>query len=252
MVHATTCRIHQAYRFSPGTTRRSGPSAAVSGPEDQPAGHPHAAQTGIPGGGNRRVRGPGCDPLMSDELELARTAAASVQQRIAFGERAGQQVRRIGSGFGYEGEHPARTGPRCASVNGFSLHVTTHPLEGSCQEAIRPPDTTCDHFCLLRSTRQTLPPTCGLRRIPVFVPAVSASVRRTTHPSGSRPLDVSLPSQTSAPGTLRAPENRRFPPVSNRVSCTDRMAPSRVQFQLGSRQRRRTTPQSGGRPCVMG
>jgi hypothetical protein len=126
----------------------------------------------------------------------------------------------------------------------------THPLEGSCQEAIRHPYTTFDNFFPLRSTRQTLPPTCGLRRVPVFVPAVSASMRRTIHPSGSRPLDVSLPSQTSAPGTFCAPENRRFPPVSNRVSRTDRMAPSRVQFQLGSRQRRRTTPQSGGRPFV--
>jgi hypothetical protein len=34
-------------------------------------------------------------------------------------------VRRIGSGFGYEGEHPALTGPRCASINGFSLHANT-------------------------------------------------------------------------------------------------------------------------------
>jgi hypothetical protein len=67
----------------------------------------------------------GYDPLMSDEPALARTTAASVQQRIAFGERAGQQVRRIGSGFGYEGEHPTRTGSRCASVNGFSLHANT-------------------------------------------------------------------------------------------------------------------------------
>jgi Putative transposase len=51
---------------------------------------------------------------------------ASVKQRLAFGERAGQQVRRIGSGFGYEGERPALTGPRCASVHGFSLHADTH------------------------------------------------------------------------------------------------------------------------------
>jgi hypothetical protein len=51
--------------------------------------------------------------------------AASVQQRIAFGERAGQRVRRIGSGFGYEGESPTLTGTRCASVNGFSLHANT-------------------------------------------------------------------------------------------------------------------------------
>jgi hypothetical protein len=35
-------------------------------------------------------------------------------------------VRRIGSGFGYEGETPTLSGPRCASVNGFSLHANTH------------------------------------------------------------------------------------------------------------------------------
>jgi len=63
---------------------------------------------------------------MSDEPALARTTAASVQQRIAFGERAGQQVRRMGAGFGYEGEHPALTGSRCASVNGFSWHTNIH------------------------------------------------------------------------------------------------------------------------------
>jgi Putative transposase len=67
----------------------------------------------------------GYDPLRSDEPALARTLAASVTQRIAFGERAGQTVRRIGSGFGYEGELPALTGPRCASVHGFSLHANT-------------------------------------------------------------------------------------------------------------------------------
>jgi hypothetical protein len=67
----------------------------------------------------------GYDPLLDTEPELARTMAASVKQRIAFGERAGQKVRRIGSGFGDEGERPALTGPRCASVNGFSLHANT-------------------------------------------------------------------------------------------------------------------------------
>jgi hypothetical protein len=51
--------------------------------------------------------------------------AASVKQRIAFGERAGQKGRRIGAGCGYEGERSARTGPRCANVNGFSLHANT-------------------------------------------------------------------------------------------------------------------------------
>ena len=67
----------------------------------------------------------GYDPLRDTAPELARTMAASVQQRIAFGERAGQHVRRIGSGFGSEGEAPRLTGPRCASVHGFSLHANT-------------------------------------------------------------------------------------------------------------------------------
>src|SRR3989442_4405609 len=67
----------------------------------------------------------GYDPLVDDAPELAHTMAASVQQRIAFGERAGQKVRRIGAGFGSEGEAPTLTGPRCASVHGFSLHANT-------------------------------------------------------------------------------------------------------------------------------
>src|SRR5438132_1456463 len=67
----------------------------------------------------------GYDPLGDDAPELARTMAASVQQRLAFGERAGQKVRRIGAGFGAEGEAPTLTGPRCASVHGFSLHANT-------------------------------------------------------------------------------------------------------------------------------
>src|SRR5262249_379089 len=67
----------------------------------------------------------GFDPLVDDEPELARTLAASVQQRIACGERAGQKVRRIGAGLGPGGAAPTLTGPRCASVHGFSLHANT-------------------------------------------------------------------------------------------------------------------------------
>jgi hypothetical protein len=67
----------------------------------------------------------GYDPLVDDAPELARTMAASVRQCLAFGERAGQQVRRIGAGFGAEGEQPTLSGTRCASVHGFSLHATT-------------------------------------------------------------------------------------------------------------------------------
>ena len=62
---------------------------------------------------------------MVDEPALARTLAASVTQRIACGERAGQKVRRMGSGFGSAGERPTLTGPRGASVPEFSLHANT-------------------------------------------------------------------------------------------------------------------------------
>jgi hypothetical protein len=67
----------------------------------------------------------GYDPLCDDAPELARTMAASVQQRLAFGERAGERVRRIGAGFGVDGEVSTLTGPRCASAQGFSLHANT-------------------------------------------------------------------------------------------------------------------------------
>src|SRR5262249_53501543 len=67
----------------------------------------------------------GYDPLLDHEPELARTMAASGQQRIACGERAGQKVRRIGAGFGREGEAPTLTGPHCACVQGFAVHAHT-------------------------------------------------------------------------------------------------------------------------------
>src|SRR5262249_4205991 len=67
----------------------------------------------------------GYDPLGEDAPELARPLAASVQQRIAFGERAGQRVRRLGAGLGSAGEAPMLTGPHCASVQGFSVHAHT-------------------------------------------------------------------------------------------------------------------------------
>jgi hypothetical protein len=124
-------------------------------------------------------------------------------------------------------------------------------LEGSCQEAIPLPSTTFDtFFVVFRSAHTT--PLGHLRRIRVFIPVASAPMRRTSHPSGSRPLNVSLLSQTSAPGIVNAPENPRFPAVSNRVQCTDNMAPSRVHLFQGSRQRRRMIGPCGGRPSVMG
>jgi hypothetical protein len=75
--------------------------------------------------GTEDVVATGHDPLREDAPKLAQTLAASVQQRLAFGERAGQKVRRLGAGFGHAGETPTLTGPRCASVQGFSVHANT-------------------------------------------------------------------------------------------------------------------------------
>src|SRR6266487_351762 len=83
----------------------------------------------------------GYAPLRDTAPALARTMAASVQQRIACGERAGQPVRRIGAGFGAEGEAPKAHGsalrpcprvfpPRPHGDSGASARSigTTHPL----------------------------------------------------------------------------------------------------------------------------
>jgi hypothetical protein len=66
----------------------------------------HLRKQGYLEAGTEDVVSTGYDPTRDEDPELARTMAASVQQRIAFGERAGQRVRRIGSGFGDEGERP--------------------------------------------------------------------------------------------------------------------------------------------------
>jgi len=127
----------------------------------------------------------------------------------------------------------------------------SHPLEGSSQEAILLPSTTFDFFPLC-STGHTPPPLGHRRRIRVFLPVASTPIRRTSHPSGSRPHDVSLVRQTSAPGIGDAPENPRFPAVSKHVQRTARLAPSRVHLFEGSQQRRRTTQPCGGRSSVRG
>ncbi len=83
-----------------------------------------------------------------------------------------------------------------------------------------PPPTTFDHFFSLCSVRQTPPQTCGLRRISVFVRVVSAMRAPHHTPIRIKALDVSPPGQTSALGIVHAPENRRFPAASTRVSLT--------------------------------
>ena len=86
----------------------------------------------------------------------------------------------------------------------------------------RPPLLPCFSLC---SARHTPPPIGHRRRIRVCMPVASAPMRRPSHPSGARPRDVSLPGQTSAPGMVHAPDNPRFPAVSNRVQRPDTWLP---------------------------
>jgi hypothetical protein len=83
-----------------------------------------------------------------EEAELLLTdlcQAASVQNRIALGENAGQRVRKLGS-FGIDGEPIFQEGSRCASLGGFSIHANTaveanekDRLEKLCRYVTRPP-----------------------------------------------------------------------------------------------------------------
>lgn len=106
----------------------------------------------------------GYDLLLDTEPELARTMTPSVTQRIAYGEQAGQDVQRIGSGSGYARERPELTGSRCASVcfckaedvNRFSLHVNS---QGSAQRRDQLEHLMRTNDLLIRTNRSGALPT---------------------------------------------------------------------------------------------
>jgi hypothetical protein len=88
------------------------------------------------------------DPLESEEPLLSQLYTASVQGRIAAGPRAGQRLVRLGDRIDVE-ELKEITGPRCASVRGFSLHADVcvpardrRRLERLCRYVGRPPIAT--------------------------------------------------------------------------------------------------------------
>lgn len=58
----------------------------------------------------------------SEEI-LPELQAASVQARIALGERKGQRVRRLGALDQIENQHAETQAPLCAAIQGFSLHA---------------------------------------------------------------------------------------------------------------------------------
>jgi len=65
------------------------------------------------------------DSLFEDHDILAEVMDASIRQKIALGERKGQEVRKIGKSFGFEGEIAVPQGHLCYSQNGFSIHAAT-------------------------------------------------------------------------------------------------------------------------------
>ena len=82
------------------------------------------------------------DPLWEQEPLLAQISAASVQGRVATGERAGRKVRRRLT----DPEDGVRSGALCYASRGFSLHAATRieatdrrRLERLCRYVIRPP-----------------------------------------------------------------------------------------------------------------
>ena len=63
------------------------------------------------------------DPFAHEQPAFASILGASVQSRIALGERAGMRVRRVGEGIKLGDAY--LVGRRCALCNGFSLHANT-------------------------------------------------------------------------------------------------------------------------------
>jgi hypothetical protein len=88
------------------------------------------------------------DPLEAEEPLLSQLYSASVQGRVAAGPRAGHRLVRLGDRIDAE-ELEEITGPRCASVRGFSLHADVcvpardrTRLERLCRYVGRPPVAT--------------------------------------------------------------------------------------------------------------
>jgi hypothetical protein len=88
------------------------------------------------------------DPLSNEEPFLSEIYAASVRSRSAMAEQGGRRILRVGAYVDPE-EAAFHSGPRCASVDGVSLHadmfISTRRrqrLERLCRYVARPPVST--------------------------------------------------------------------------------------------------------------
>jgi len=86
----------------------------------------HLRRVGLISDTPDEVPHPADQGMFNEEDAHVHAVQASVYGRIAFGPRAGQRVRRVGSGFGYEEEVGLVTATKCASANGFTVHAATH------------------------------------------------------------------------------------------------------------------------------
>ena len=66
------------------------------------------------------------DPVFAESEQLSAAASASAVMHVAFGDRAGLRVRRLGSGFGDESDGDMGKGRRCFSVDGFTIHANRY------------------------------------------------------------------------------------------------------------------------------
>jgi hypothetical protein len=101
----------------------------------------------------RRGLGPQVNPEEADTLQhnqplLAELYSASISGRVATSPRAGRRVMKVGDAIDLE-NHSLTSGPRCASVAGYSVHadvcIPAHDrmrLERLARYAGRPPLAT--------------------------------------------------------------------------------------------------------------
>ena len=86
----------------------------------------HLRRTGFISETPDDVPHPADEGMFNEEDAHLDAVKASVYGKIAFGPRAGQRVRRVGSGFGYEEEVGLVVAAKCASANGFTVHAASH------------------------------------------------------------------------------------------------------------------------------
>ena len=86
----------------------------------------HCQKLGLISDDPEQIQNLKMDELFEENSVITAALQASIKGRIAFGERAGEYVRYLGSGLGFMEEVPLAKGHLCYSQNGFTVHAATH------------------------------------------------------------------------------------------------------------------------------